>query len=63
MNPTLQGYAAAVLESMDPSQQASVASELSQIERLVLSTPALRAALTDTAVTGPARQAVIARPP
>lgn len=59
MNPTLQGYAAAVLESVDAGQQATVASELNQIEQLVLSTPALRAALTDTAVHGPARRAVL----
>ncbi len=59
MKPTLQGYAAAVLGAVDPGQRATVASELNQIERLVLSTPALRAALTDTAVTGPARQAVM----
>jgi F-type H+-transporting ATPase subunit delta len=59
VNPTLQGYAAAVLESVAPDQLAPVASELNQVEQLVLATPALRAALTDTAVTGPARQAVM----
>ncbi len=59
MNPTLQGYAAAVLESVDAGQLATVASELNQIEQLVLATPALRAALSDTAVSGPARRAVL----
>ena len=59
MNPTLQGYTAAVLESVDAGQLATVASDLNRIERLVLATPALRAALSDTAVTGPARRAVL----
>ena len=59
MNPTLQGYSAAVLESVDAGQLATVASELNQIEQLVLATPALRAALSDTAVSGPARRAVL----
>jgi F-type H+-transporting ATPase subunit delta len=59
VNPTLQGYAAAVLESVDPGQLATVASELNQMEQLVLAAPALRAALSDTAVTGPARRAVL----
>jgi len=59
VNPTLQGYSAAVLESVDAGQLATVASELNQIEQLVLATPALRAALSDTAVSGPARRAVL----
>lgn len=59
MNPALQGYAVAVLETVDAGQRATVASELNQIDQLVLSTPALRAALTDTAVTGPSRLAVM----
>lgn len=59
MNPTLQGYSAAVLESVDQAQLATVASELNQIEQLILSSPPLRAALTDTAVSGRARRAVV----
>jgi F-type H+-transporting ATPase subunit delta len=59
VNPTLQGYSAAVLESVDAGQLATVASDLNDIEQLVLGTPPLRAALSDTAVNGPARAAVM----
>ena len=59
MNPTLQGYSAAVLESVEPGQLASVASELNEINQLVLASQPLRAALSDTAVSGPARGAVL----
>ena len=59
MNPTLQGYAAAILEEVGPEQLPVVAEELAAIERLVLAAPLLHAALTDTAVTGSARAAVM----
>jgi F-type H+-transporting ATPase subunit delta len=59
VNPALQGYSAAVLESVDPGELSTVTSELNQIERLVLSSQPLRAALTDTAVNGQSRQAVM----
>ncbi len=59
MNPTLQGYAAAVLESVDTAQLPAVAAELEAIERLVRATPALEAALQDTAVSGAVRGAVM----
>ncbi len=59
MNPTLQGYAAEVLEEVDPEQLPALAAEFAAIERLVLATPLLHAALTDTAVTGSARAAVM----
>jgi len=59
LNPTLQGYSAAVLEFTDAGELARLAGELESIERLVLATPALRAALTDTAVKSPARLAVM----
>lgn len=59
MNPTLQGYSAAVLETVGPDQLATVASELNEIDQLVLGSQPLRAALSDTAVIGPARGAVL----
>ncbi|MGP0030605.1 MAG: ATP synthase F1 subunit delta [Acidimicrobiales bacterium] len=59
MNPTLEGYTAAVLEFAPAEARPGLAGELESIERLVLDTPALRAALTDTAVKGPARLAVM----
>lgn len=59
MNPTLQGYSAAVLESLEAGELATVASDLNDIDQLVLASQPLRAALTDTAVNGPARQAVM----
>ena len=52
MNPTLQGYASAVFEAVAPEELAALADELRSIEQLVVATPALRAALTDTAVSG-----------
>lgn len=59
MNPALQGYSAAVLESVDPGELSTVTSELNEIERLVLSSQPLRAALTDTSINGQSRQAVM----
>ncbi len=59
MNPTLQGYSTAVFEAVGPERLAGLADELAAIERLVISAPALRAALTDTAVPASARQGVL----
>ena len=59
MNPTLQGYSARIVESTDPSALGAVAADLEAVEQLVLSHPPLRAALSDTAVPGTARRAVI----
>ena len=59
MNPTLQGYTAAVLDSVGAGAVGALADDLEAIERLVLSNPTLRAALNDTAVPGPARRAVM----
>jgi F-type H+-transporting ATPase subunit delta len=60
VNPTLQGYAAAVLEA-DGSGDAlrQLAGDLEAIEQLVLSNAPLHAALSDTTVRGPARRAVM----
>ena len=59
MNPTLQGYAAAVLEAADASALRTIADDLAAIERQALSNAPLRAALTDTSVPGTARRAVV----
>jgi F-type H+-transporting ATPase subunit delta len=59
VNPKLQGYASAVFEAVAPSERARFADEVRSIEHLVITTPALRSALTDTAVSGAARQAIV----
>ncbi len=60
MNPALQGYVAAVLEEVPDGDRARVAGELSAVERLLDANADLRAALTDVAVPGPTRRAVLA---
>lgn len=60
MNPTLQGYSAAVIEAADPAAIGGIAAELDAIERLAMSNAPLRAALTDTSVPGAVRRAVMA---
>ncbi len=59
MNPTLQGYAAAVLEAADPASLRGIADDLAAIERQAVSNAPLRAALTDTSVPGRVRRAVM----
>jgi F-type H+-transporting ATPase subunit delta len=59
VNPKLQGYASAVFEAVAPEERARFADEVRSIEHLVVTTPALRSALTDTAVSGAARQAIM----
>ena len=59
MNPTLQGYAAAVLEAAGSDAMGALAADLEAIDELVLSNGMLRAALGDTAVPGTARRAVM----
>ena len=59
MNPSLQGYTAAVAETAGAAALGGMAADLEAIEQLVLANPQLRAALTDTAVSGPARRAVM----
>jgi F-type H+-transporting ATPase subunit delta len=60
VNPTLQGYSAAVVEEADPAALGAIAADLEAIERLAMSNAPLRAALTDTSVPGTARRAVVA---
>jgi F-type H+-transporting ATPase subunit delta len=59
VNPTLQGYAAAVIDATDPAALGSVARDTEAIEQLVLANVALRSALSDTAVPGTSRRAVL----
>jgi F-type H+-transporting ATPase subunit delta len=60
VHPVLRGYATAILESARAEGNISlVADELQQVERLVVDTPALGTALTDTVVPAAARRAVV----
>jgi len=59
MNAALQGYAAAVLAELDTQTTATVAADLASLETAVLSNPDLRAALTDTSVSGVDRREVV----
>jgi len=59
VNPTLQGYSAAVVEAADPAALGAIAADLAAIEQLAMSSAPLRAALTDTSVPGTARRAVM----
>ena len=59
MNPTLQGYTAAVAQAAGSAALGDIAGDLEAIEQLVLSNAQLRAALSDTSVAGQARRAVM----
>jgi F-type H+-transporting ATPase subunit delta len=59
VNPTLQGYTAAILESAGSDALAGLAGDLEAVERLVGTNSTLRAALTDTTLRGPSRRAVM----
>jgi F-type H+-transporting ATPase subunit delta len=59
VNPALQGYTAEVAEAAGPGALAALAADLEAIEQLVLANAQLRAALTDTTVSGPSRRAVM----
>jgi F-type H+-transporting ATPase subunit delta len=59
VNPTLQGYTAAVAEAAGTAALGDIGVDLEAIEQLVLSNAQLRAALSDTAVPGSARRAVM----
>lgn len=59
MNPSVQGYTAAVLDTLESGQRAGFASDLASVDRLFAHNPELRAALSDPTVPGPARRAVL----
>ncbi len=59
MNPSIQGYAAAVLAALDNEARATVASELGALDLALLSNGDLRAAMTDTSISGASRREVL----
>jgi len=59
MLPKLEGYAAALLGSLEKSVLATVTSEVTSLEQTILSQPALRGVLTDTSISGPARGQIL----
>ncbi|MFI5100241.1 MAG: F0F1 ATP synthase subunit delta [Actinomycetes bacterium] len=60
MNPSLQGYAAAVLGAVPAGSREQVAAELRAVDALISDSGELFTALTDTAVPAPARRGVLA---
>jgi len=59
MLPRLEGYAAALLGSLDAAALATVAAELRSLDQTILAQPELRAVLTDTSIAGPARGEIL----
>lgn len=59
MLPKLEGYAAALLGSLEKSVLAAVSSEVTALEQSILSQAALRGVLTDTSISGPARGQIL----
>jgi F-type H+-transporting ATPase subunit delta len=59
MLPKLEGYAAALLGSLEKSVLATVSSEVTSLEQSILSQAALRGVLTDTSISGPARGQIL----
>ena len=60
MNPSIQGYAAAVLGALEADDVRVVATELGDLDTTLLANGDLRAAMTDTSVSGTARREVLA---
>ena len=59
MLPKLEGYAAALLGSLDSTVLATVASDLTSLEQTILSRSDLRAVLSDTSIAGVARGQIL----
>lgn len=59
MLPKLEGYAAALLGSLDPTALGAVAADLTALESTVLARADLRAVLSDTSISGIARGQVL----
>jgi F-type H+-transporting ATPase subunit delta len=59
VNPRLEGYTAAVLETADREESARLAADLAAIDHLFVTNEALRTVMSDTSVPGPARRAVL----
>jgi F-type H+-transporting ATPase subunit delta len=59
VNPAVQGYTAAVLDDVPPGDLPQVAAELAEVDRLLDRNAELRAVMTDVAVAGRVRRAVL----
>ena len=59
MLPKLEGYAAALLGSLDAAVLATVTNDLTSLEQTVLSRAELRAVLSDTSIAGVARGQIL----
>ena len=59
MLPQLEGYATALLGSLDATTLATVSSDLDSLEQTIVSRSDLRAMLTDTSIAGVARGQVV----
>lgn len=59
MQPKLEGYAAAVIDTLDDSTRLRVVNQLESIDATVATHSDLHAALTDTAISAAARSAVL----
>ena len=59
MLPKLEGYAAALLGSLDAAVLATVASDLASLEQTILGRADLRAVLTDTSIAGASRGRIV----
>ena len=59
MLPKLEGYAAALLESLPDGDLTTVATEMTSLEQTILARADLRAVLTDTSIAGVARGAIV----
>lgn len=55
MQPRLEGYAAALMGSLEPSVRATVTSDLTALEQTILARADLRAVLGDTSISGASR--------
>lgn len=60
MNPTLQGYTAAILEPLEAADLRRLAEDLAAVDHLLSTNRTLRSALTDVSVAAPPRRAVLA---
>jgi F-type H+-transporting ATPase subunit delta len=59
MLPKLEGFAAALFESLDAPALSTVADELASLEQTILARADLRAVMSDTSITGVARGLIV----
>jgi len=60
VNPAVQGYAAAVVDTLSGDERDRLVADIAAVDRELARNPELRAALTDVVVPGRARRAVVA---